>query len=289
MTTASLTELVTDVQLDRYAELIYNRTGIRISAQKKTLLSNRLRRRLRATGIASFDQYFTHLQKLRADHAEWDAFLQEITTHETYLFRDANQWDWFSQVFLPAIQAEARQGERQKTLRIWSAASSTGDEACTIACCIADRLTNPREWKIEIVGTDIGVGALEQARKQIFGVRAMRLVPTSYRTRFFSRIGDDQWGAQPLLKQWLTFRQHNLLEPLQGMPFDLIFVKNVLIYFDAQSKQQVIRHVNQALKPGGLLLTGPAEGTADLLRDYVRIQPWLHRKPATESGKGRSK
>lgn len=292
MSTALLTELVTDDQLDRYAELIYARTGIRISSQKKTLLSNRLRRRLRATGIDCFDRYFAHLQKLRADHAEWDAFLQEITTHETYLFRDANQWEWFSQTYLPEIQAAARQGERTKTLRIWSAACSTGDEACTIACCIADKLVNHREWRIDIVGTDIGIGALEQARKQVFGVRAMRLVPPTYRTRFFSRVDQDHWSVQPPLKQWLSFRQHNLLEPLAGLPFDLIFVKNVLIYFDGASKQQVLQTVHKALRPEGLLVTGPAEGVADLVRDYERIQPWLHRKPASGAdigSKGRSK
>ena len=293
MTTALLTDLVTDDQLDRYADLIYVRTGIRISSQKKTLLSNRLRRRLRATGIENFERYYSHLQKLRADHAEWDAFLQEITTHETYLFRDANQWEWFSQTFLTDIQAAARCGARAKTLRIWSAACSTGDEACTIACCVADKLLNHREWRVEIVGTDIGVGALEQARKPVFRVRAMRLVPPSYRTRFFSRVDQEHWAAQPTLKQWLTFRQHNLLEPLQMLPFDLIFVKNVLIYFDGQSKQQVLQTVDRALRPDGLLVTGPAEGVADLVRDYERLQPWLHRKPTTSVAnsvsKGRSK
>ena len=291
MSTTILTELVTDDQLDRYAELIYARTGIRISAQKKTLLSNRLRRRLRATGITCFDDYFDHLKKLSAGHAEWDAFLQEITTHETYLFRDANQWEWFSQTFLTEIQAAARRGERSKTLRIWSAACSTGDEAGTIACCIADRLTNHREWKIEIVGTDIGIGALEQARKAVFGVRAMRLVPPTLRSRFFTPVDEEHWAAQPVLKQWLSFRQHNLLEPLRTQPFDLIFVKNVLIYFDAGSKQQVFRVIDQALRPGGLLVSGPAEGVADLVRDYERVHTWLHRKPAEAAltGKGRSK
>lgn len=286
MSTTILAESVTDDQLERYADLIYARTGIRISAQKKTLLSNRLRRRLRATGIESFDRYFTHLKGLKADHAEWDAFLQEITTHETYLFRDANQWEWFGQIYLPEILAAARNGERTKTLRIWSAACSTGDEACTIACCIADRLPNPAEWKIEIVGTDIGVGALEQARQGLFGVRAMKLVPPGIRTRFFKQQDLEHWAVQPPLKQWMTFRQHNLLQPLSGFPFDLIFVKNVLIYFDGASKQQVLRTVNQALRPGGLLLTGPAEGVADLVRDFERLQPWLHRKPATATSLG---
>ncbi len=285
MSTAVLTQLVTDAQLSRYAELIYERTGIRISAQKTTLLSNRLRRRLKATGITCFDRYFDHLRKLAADHAEWDAFLQEITTHETYLFRDANQWEWFSGPFLTDIQEAARLGQRAKTLRIWSAACSTGDEAYTVATCIADRLANHREWKIDIVGTDIGVGALEQSQSARFSERAMRLVPDSCRSRFFKPDGDG-WQAQPILTQWTSFKQHNLLQPLRAAMFDVIFVKNVLIYFDADSKQPVMRNVAAALKPGGMLVTGPAEGVADLTRGYERLQSWLHRKPDSRSVQG---
>ncbi|WP_254510159.1 CheR family methyltransferase [Anatilimnocola floriformis] len=285
MTTAALTQQVTDAQLSRYADLIYERTGIRISAQKKTLLSNRLRRRLKATGITCFDRYFDHLRKLSADHAEWDAFLQEITTHETYLFRDANQWDWFSNTYLTEIQNAVRRGQRAKTLRVWSAACSTGDEAHTIACCIADKISNYREWKIDIVGTDIGVDAVDQAKRAHFGVRAMRLVPDNCRTRFFKQAGDG-WDAQPVLTQWTSFKQHNLLQPLRAALFDVIFVKNVLIYFDADSKQPVMRNVEAALKPGGMLVTGPAEGVADLTRGFERLQSWLHRKPELRTTQG---
>ena len=94
MTVTLPTEQVSDAQLGRYADLIYDRTGIRISPQKKTLLSNRLRRRLRATGIKGYDEYLKKLKSLPAEDAEWTAFLQEITTHESYLFRDISQWDW---------------------------------------------------------------------------------------------------------------------------------------------------------------------------------------------------
>lgn len=273
-------EQVTDAQLSRYAELIYRRTGIHVSPQKKTLLSNRVRRRLRETGIGGFEQYYEHLKRLRPEHPEWDAFLQEITTHETFLFRDEGHWDWFRNVYLPQLAAEARSGSQQRRLRIWSAACSTGDEPFSAACCIADSLTNYKQWTIRILGTDIGIGALQQARDAAFGQRAMRLVPAAYKKRFFSKAtGANVWQARPVLTEMVTFRQHNLLDPLRETPFDLVLVKNVLIYFDRASKWQVMDNVRSLIRPGGLLVAGAAEGIGELVKDFVRIQPWLHQRP----------
>jgi chemotaxis protein methyltransferase CheR len=268
---------VTEDELARYADLIYKRTGIRISPQKRTLLSNRIRRRLKATGIPDYAHYFTHLKGLPGTDPEWDAFLQEITTHETYLFRDPLVWDWFRGQFLSEVQAQARAGTRPKTLRIWSAAASTGDEAYTIACCLAERLVALDDWRIEIVGTDIGVGALEQARAAEFGERAMRLVPAELKRRFFTATQDQHWKAKPILSRWMAFRQHNLLEPFGGMPFDIVFLRNVLIYFDAPSKRTALSHLSKSIRPGGLLVSGPAEGIGDLITGYERLQPWLYR------------
>jgi len=273
-------EQVTDSQLAQFAGLIYNRTGIRVSPQKKTLLSNRVRRRLRKTGIERFGDYYQHLKRLRPNDSEWDAFLQEITTHETYLFRDESQWKWFRRDFLAQCADEARSGERQHCLRIWSAACSTGDEVVTMACCIADALPNLKQWKIQILGTDIGIGALEQAKSAVFGERAMRLVSESYRRRFFTKAKDANiWQAKPILTDMLAFRQHNLMHRLRDKAFDLVFLKNVLIYFDAASKQTVISNVRATIRSGGFLVAGAAEGVADLIRDFQRIQPWLYRKP----------
>lgn len=269
---------VSDAELQRYADLVYRKTGIRISPQKKTLLSNRLRRRLKETGINSYAEYYEYLTNLPARHPEWDAFLQEITTHETYLFRDELQWQWFRKTFLPEI-ASSQRGPL-KSLRIWSAACSTGDEAFTAACCIAAELPDLRSWKITILGTDIGAGAIEQARTATFGERAMRLVPQEFKRRFFDKLPNAEvWRAKPILTQWTTFRQHNLMDPLPERPFDLIFLKNVLIYFDPASKKVVLENVIKVLRPGGYLVVGAAEGVADLLPGMQRLQPWLYRKP----------
>jgi chemotaxis protein methyltransferase CheR len=271
-------EQVTDCQLKRYADLVYQRTGIRVSPQKKMLLSNRLRRRLRETGLADFEAYYQHLTRLRSNDPEWDAFLQEITTHETYLFRDEGQWDWFRSTYLAQCAAEVRT-TGCRSLRIWSAACSTGDEPMTVACSIAACLPSFQQWRIQILGTDIGTGALEQARSGVFGERAMRLVPEDYRRRFFTKAKDAQvWQAKPVLTSMITFRQHNLMEPLRERPFDLVFLKNVLIYFDAASKRQVLDNVGRLVRPGGLLAAGAAEGVADLLKGFDRMQPWLYRR-----------
>ena len=271
---------VTDGELAKYAELIYRRTGIRVPPQKKTLLSNRVRRRLRETGIHGFAAYYDHLKRLRPDDPEWDAFLQEITTHETFLFRDEGQWEWFRKAYLPQLATEIRSGSRRRTLRIWSAACSTGDEAFTAACCIAACLPNHGQLQIRILGTDIGSGAVEQAKAALFGERAMKLVPESYRKSYFSKAKDaNVWQARPVLTGMVTFRQHNLLDPLRERPFDVVLLKNVLIYFTPESKKQVIENVRSVIRPGGLLVSGPAEGIADLVKDYVRLQSWLHQRP----------
>lgn len=278
--TSSL-EQVSDATLSRYAELIYQKTGIRVSPQKKTLLSNRLRRRLRQTGIKDFDEYFTHLKKLPPRDPEWDAFLQEITTHETYLFRDEVQWRWFQEYL------RDREAGTEKRLRVWSAACSTGDEPVTIACCIAGCLPGYQQWKVSILGTDIGTGALEQARSGVFGERSMRLVPEDYRRRFFTKAKDAQiWQAKPALTSMISYRHHNLMEPLRESAFDLVFLKNVMIYFDTASKKQVLNHIRSVIRPGGLLVAGAAEGVADLVKDYIRIQPWLYRRPVQEGSGG---
>jgi chemotaxis protein methyltransferase CheR len=269
---------VSDAQLARYAELIYAKTGIRVSPQKKALLSNRLRRRLRSTGIAGFEEYYRHLKSLSPQDAEWDAFFQEITTHETYLFRDQGQWNWFRSEYLPACVA-AQTSRAAASLRIWSAACSTGDEAFTAACCVA-ATPNLSPWNIQIVGTDIGVGVVEQARHAAFGPRAMRQVPDAYRKCYFSKVNQaDLWHPKPILQQMVTFRQHNLLEPLHERSFDVVFLKNVLIYFDRVSKSRVLANVQAMVRPGGLLVAGPTEGVADILRGWQRLESWLLRKP----------
>jgi chemotaxis protein methyltransferase CheR len=272
---------VSDDQLLKYADLIYAKTGVRIPPQKKTLLSNRLRRRLKALSLDCYQQYYELLNRLRRDDPEWDYLFQEVTTHETFLFREMVQWDWFRDDYLKAVHASAMRNERPRRLRVWSAACSTGDEAYTMAVCIADALPDFERWQIQIVGTDIGVGVLEEAATPVFNARRMRDVPEKYRKRYFrQRRGEDAWEPVDAIRKLTHFKKHNLMQPLAEAPFDVVFIKNVLIYFDDASKQTVLDHVIDRLTPGGYLITGRAEGVTQFLKNFQRMQPWLHGKPA---------
>jgi chemotaxis protein methyltransferase CheR len=267
---------VTPTQLKRFAALIYEKIGVSFSPQKATLLSNRLRRRMRETSHNDYDAYYDMLISSPISHPEWQSFLQEITTHETYLFRDESHWKWFRDEFLPRLRIDADKGLRPKSLRCWSAACSTGDEAASMACCIAEAIPAWREWKIEIVGTDVGSGAVAQAAEARFGIRAMRNVTSSQRRRHFEPLPNDEYVLNKSLKSLLQFRVHNLLHPLPERAFDVVFLKNVLIYFDRSSKQRVIASLQKVLKKGSLLVTGASEGVGDLLGDFRSQYTWLH-------------
>lgn len=278
MQTQTISSDVTPKQLDRFAKLIYQRIGVSISPQKITLLSNRLRRRLRQNGLTCYDKYYEFLSKAPPSDPEWEGFLQEVTTHETYLFRDQHHWDWLRDTFVPGLIASVREGAHPPRVRVWSAACSTGDEAVTVACCLADRLTPLSAWNVDILGTDVGAGAVKQARQLNFGERAMRLVPEGYQRRFFTPAPSGPgFVAKPVLQGLLRFEVHNLLEPLREAPFDLIILKNVLIYFDAESKKKVLGNVRRMLHPAGTIITGPADGASEFLKDFRSSQGWLHR------------
>jgi chemotaxis protein methyltransferase CheR len=133
---------------------------------------------------------------------------------------------------------------------------------------------------VQIVGTDIGVGAVEQAKKAEFGERAMKLVPEDLVRKFFAKDPKaNLWRAKPVLTGMMRFRQHNLLERLDEEPFDLVVLKNVLIYFDGASKRTVVNHIREKIRPGGYLLAGAAEGVSDLVRGLERLDSWLFRTP----------
>jgi chemotaxis protein methyltransferase CheR len=275
----NLTEL-NDDEFHRFCDLIYRIAGIRIGNNKRIMVSNRIRRRLRAIGIATFAEYYGFLTSPKGD-GEMPLFLDAITTNETYFYRDPQHYDWLGDTFLPDTAQQAAARKRPRSLRIWSAACSTGQEPYSIALKLLARRSLFAGWQTTLLGTDLSGAALGAARVGSYDAHALRLINRAEQKMFFDRDQvNDRWVVKPDARALVTWKQHNLLNPLKDKPFDCIFLKNVLIYFDAASKQIVVHNVIDVLANGGYLVIGPTEGIFTLLGSLHRIKPWLFQRPA---------
>lgn len=271
---------LTEESLAKFLGLIYKVAGIRIPGTKKVMIANRLRRRLRATGIASFSEYYTFLTSA-GGAPEMPLFIDEITTNETYFYRDIHHFNWLTEAFFPQVAEEGRLGKRPKTLRIWSAASSTGEELYSIALRFLPLRHLFVGWTVTLLGTDLSGAALDAARAGSYDERAVRLVSQPELARYFDFDAKARrWTVKNELRALTTWRSHNLLRPIAGGPFDCVFIKNVLIYFDAQSKQTVTRHLIDSLAGGGYLVVGPTEGIHNMLEPLEKRHAWLYRRAA---------
>ena len=271
-------EELTDLEFNRFRALIYKVAGIQIPSTKKVMVSNRLRRRLRATGIGSFAAYYAQLVALQGA-AEMPAFLDAITTNETYFYRDVHHFEWLDKVFLPEFTRSTR--PRTRPARIWSAACATGEEAYSVALKVVANRSVLAGREVPILGTDISVAALEAARLGQYDDRAVHLVPELERKQSFDLDPlKRRWTVKPEVRSLVTWKSHNLLKPIGLEPFDCIFIKNVLIYFDAESKQVVVRNLLAALAKGGYLVVGPTEGIYGMLDALSKQKTWLYQNPA---------
>ncbi len=272
-----VTEL-TDEEFKRFCGLIYRIAGIRIADSKRVLVANRVRRRLRATGIKSFSEYYTYLTSV-AGNGEMPLFLDAITTNETYFYRDNHHYIWLGETFLPEIARQAKERKHTRGLRIWSAACSTGEEPHSIALKLMAKRHLFSGWRIEVVGTDLSAAALASARAGTYDERAIHLVSPEERKRFFDEdVQTHRWTIKEEVRSLVTWKLHNLLMPMKQEPFDCIFLKNVLIYFDTASKQTVVRNVLAALPKGGYLVIGPTEGIYTMLDPLTKLKPWLYQR-----------
>jgi chemotaxis protein methyltransferase CheR len=271
---------LSDEEFEKYCGLIYRMCGIRVPENKRVMISNRVRRRLRATSIKTFADYYSFLVSPKAG-SEMPLFLDAITTNETYFFRDMHHYDWLADQFLPEIVQQAHQRLRARSLRIWSAACSTGEEPYSIALKLAARKHEFSGWKLQIMGTDLSGAVLSSARAAEYDDRAVHLVSPDDRKRYFEADPQgNRWTLNPEVRSLVTFKPHNLMYPLREEPFDCIFLKNVLIYFDNASKQTVVKNVISALAKGGRLVIGPTEGIYAMLDPLTKLKPWLYQRPA---------
>jgi chemotaxis protein methyltransferase CheR len=263
---------ISDREFAQFQRFIFDAAGITMSEGKKALVSGRLAKRLAHHNISSFGAYF-ELLRSGAHPGETTIAVDLLTTNETYFFRETKHFD-----LLRKLALEARQQGRG--FRVWSAASSSGEEPYSIAMVLADILEE-RPW--EIVGSDISSRVLEKARRGLYPMERTSHIPADYLKRFCLK-GKDQYTGSLLvekrLRQRVNFMPINLNSALPQIGnFDVMFLRNVMIYFSTETKRQVVARVLSLLKPGGHFMIGHSESLNDISSAVTAIAPSIYRKP----------
>lgn len=241
----------------KFREFFYRKTGIRFDDAKRYFVDKRLIDRIRASGCRDFRDYFAML-RFEASGAEMQALVNAMTVNETYFFREDYQFDCLIDDVLPEIVAAKEPGQ---TIRIWVVPSSSGEEAYSIAMSLLERWKGIDRWDVEIISSDIDTGILHRARAGRYGTRSVRGVPETYMQKYFRRDGDDYQICDDL-RESVEFTRVNLMDAadVRGYRnFDVIFCRNLLIYFDDLSRKQAAETFFDALQPGGFIFLGHSE------------------------------
>ncbi len=253
----------------RFKELIYSETGISMRDSKRILVSNRLRKRINALNLTSYDEYYRFLTRTDEGAKELPNFIDAISTNETYFYRGDNQFEVLKKLILPELC------QKKSKIRIWSAGCSTGEEP--YSTCIVILETAGAHWKgkVEVVATDINTEVIEKAKEGIYSGRTLKFVPKALMTRYFESVGNEKFRVRKMVREIVNFKCHNLLkdEP-PGFGFNIIFCRNVMIYFNKSTQKFIVDgSFNKALARDGYLFIGHSEslrGISEYFK-YARI------------------
>jgi len=252
----------TDREFAGFCDVILRHAGIHLNASKRALLYGRLSPRVRELGLPSLGVYLRHVTK---DRVELQAMIDRVTTNETHFFREPMHFSHLSSSIVPAWLRAASGGRRSRKVRAWSAGCSTGEEPYSLAMFLLDRLPVRDGWTLDILATDISTRVLEAARRATWSMDRAAEIPEPLLKRFMLEGIGSQRGklrASPELRAVVRIEQVNLNDRTYsvGAPFDLIFCRNVLIYFGQEQRRRVIERLVSHLVPEGYLFVGHAEG-----------------------------
>lgn len=263
---------ISDNEFGLFQRFIYDAAGITLSSAKKALVCGRLAKRLQACNLGSYTEYFKLLASGQ-NGAEVQTAVDLLTTNETYFFREPKHFELLREAALAARS-------KAQPFRVWSAASSTGEEAYSIAMVLADTLGDAA-W--EVTGSDISTRVLQRARQAHYPMERCRQIPQTYLKRFCLRGIDEQQGTllvERALRSRVQFLQVNLNTTLPRLAsFDVIFLRNVMIYFNGDTKRQVVARIIEQLKPGGFFCIGHSESLNDITSALTPVAPSIYRKP----------
>lgn len=268
---------VSPAVFQKFQKLIYSETGIWLGSSKTALLCGRLFRRLRELGITSLETYYERVTGPE-QHEERARMIDAITTNETRFFREPRQFDFLMQKVFPRWRADAEHGSRSSRVRIWSAGCSSGEEPYTLAMLLERHFPSAEGWDARILATDISNRVLEKARKGIYPIARSAELPQDLLHSFMLRGMAERQGEMKVkigLQQMIDFRRLNLDQEsdLSEGPFDAIFCRNVLIYFDVASKRRVVASLLRHLTVNGFLFVGHAENLNSVSPRLRSLEP----------------
>lgn len=264
---------ITDEEFNRLVGYMHKTYGIDLS-KKRVLIEGRLSKIIAERNFSTYTEY---LNAVFADNSglETVTLVNKLTTNHTYFMREPQHFEFLKNVILPQIERTVR----DKDARIWCAASSSGEEPYTIAMVIDDYFGSRKAgWDLRILATDLSTDILQKAQRATYSADAIQSLPESWKQKYFTRNADGTYTVVDRIRKEVIFKQFNLMDKIVcKKPYDVIFCRNVMIYFDAPTKNALIERLYDVTKPGGFLLIGHAENVAKTSR-YKFVQPATYQK-----------
>ena len=256
----------TDADLGRVCEFVYRRTGLVYGDNKRYYAERRVAQRMQATGASDFATYYA---QLGYDAEEAEALVNAFTINETYFYREKHQLQTLSGAMLPIVTTGKVPGG---SIRIWSMPCATGEEPYSIAIWLLENWPLVDAYNVEITGSDIDTDALDAAQAGVYGARALARLPDDLKARYFEPAGPERWELIQDLRESVRFTTANLVDAAslaaQG-PYDIVFCRNLLIYFDTASREVAMENLYRVLAPGGFMFLGHTESLAKVSERFI--------------------
>lgn len=269
---------LTEEEYNRFSDAIYKLARINLGPHKKELVTARLSKRLRALGMQRFSDYYAYITSA-AGKEELTNFIDAISTNHTYFFREVIHFEFLASDVVPHYL----KNPPRRNLRVWSAACSSGEEPYSIAITLAETLPVGGRQPFDVFATDISTKVLGKATEGIYGASRLSSMPPEVIQRYFTKVGakDEEvlYQARPALKQHIHFTHQNLFAPYPWHePFDVVFLRNVMIYFDRETQVDLVNRILPLIRPGGYLITGQSESLGHQMKSLKIIRPSIHQK-----------
>ena len=268
-----------DGLFQKFSDLVYEKTGIFLKPEKKELLNARLGKRLRATGITSFKQYYEYVINDRSGD-ELVHLIDNVSTNFTSFFRENSHFEILSSTVLPAFVKEGR--GKNKEILLWSSASSSGEEPYTMAMVVEDFVSRHPGMRYRIMATDISTRVLAQAKRGVYADERVTKVPTPFLKKYFQKgVGnsDGYVKVKDELRRMVHFDRFNLMGDFPWRAaIDVIFCRNVMIYFNRETQQELVSKFHEALTPGGYLFIVHSESISGLKHNFTQVDATAYMK-----------